>query len=285
MDQISAETAHLMALRAGEGLNVPQDWQASFDLLRRSAELGFPLAQSSLAALAGEWALAKDIADGALNLPVDWNRLRDSIELTNWLTSPRPRIVSASPRIAVVEEFASPQICDWLIARARPKLAPAKVYDLVTGGPTNEAVRTNSECHFPASEGDLMLQLLRRRIADVTETSIAGLEATAILHYVVGQEFMPHYDFLDETQPGPAKNVAENGQRVLTLLLSLNDDYEGGATSFPALSRAYRGRRGSALFFWNVDPDGIPDRRLLHAGVAPTRGEKWMLSQWVRGRL
>src|SRR6266436_685885 len=172
MDQISAETAHLMALRAGEGLNVPQDWQAAFDLLRRSAELGFPLAQSSLAALAGEWALAKDIADGALNLPVDWNRLRDSIELTNWLTSPRPRIVSASPRIAVVEEFASPQICDWLIARARPKLAPAKVYDLVTGGPTNESVRTNSECHFPASEGDLVLQLLRRRIADVTETSI-----------------------------------------------------------------------------------------------------------------
>jgi prolyl 4-hydroxylase len=283
MDQISAETAHLMALRAGEGLGVPQDWQAALDLLRRSAELGFPLAQSSLAALAGEWALANEIANGELNCPVDWSRLSDSIELINWLASPRPRIVSASPRIAVVEEFASPQICDWLIARARPKLAPAKVYDLVTGGPANEPVRTNSECHFPTSECDLVLQLLRRRIADVTETAIAGLEATAVLHYVVGQEFMPHYDFLDDTQPGPAKNIAESGQRVLTLLLSLNDDYEGGATIFPALGRSYRGRRGSALFFWNVEPDGTPDRRVLHAGVAPTRGEKWMLSQWVRG--
>jgi len=36
MDQISAETAHLMALRAGEGLGVPQDWQAALDLLRRN---------------------------------------------------------------------------------------------------------------------------------------------------------------------------------------------------------------------------------------------------------
>src|SRR6266850_8245069 len=141
MDQTSAETAHLMALRAGEGLGVPQDWQAALDLLLRSAELGFPLAQATLAALGGKWGLANDIGNGELNRPVDWNRLRDSVDLTNWLTSPRPRIVSASPRIAVVEEFASPQICDWLIARARPKLAPAKVYDLVTGGLSNESVR------------------------------------------------------------------------------------------------------------------------------------------------
>ena len=59
MDQTSAETAHLMALQAGEGLGVPQDWQAALDLLRRSAELGFPLAQSSLAALAGEWTIGQ----------------------------------------------------------------------------------------------------------------------------------------------------------------------------------------------------------------------------------
>jgi len=284
MDETGAETAHLMALRAGEGLGVPQDWNAALDLLRRSAELGFPLAQSSLATLAREWTLVQDIANGTVDPNiVDWYRLRTMVDLEAWLVPPPMRIQSASPRIAVVEDFAAPEICDWIIGRARPKLGPAKVYDQVTGGPANEAVRNNYECHFPSSESDLVFQLLRSRIATVTETSVGGFEATAVLHYVAGQEFLPHYDFLDETKPGPAKNIAEHGQRILTFLCSLNDDYDGGETQFSTLGRRYRGRKGNALFFWNVEPDGRPDRRLLHAGLSPTRGEKWMLSQWVRG--
>jgi hypothetical protein len=46
----------------------------------------------------------------------------------------------------------------------------------------------------------------------------------------------------------------------------------------------YRGRKGDAIFFWNVDPSGAPDKRTYHAGLAPTRGEKWLLSQWIRER-
>ena len=34
----------------------------------------------------------------------------------------------------------------------------------------------------------------------------------------------------------------------------------------------------------NVDAEGTPDPRTLHAGLPPTAGEKWVLSQWVRTR-
>ena len=64
----------------------------------------------------------------------------------------------------------------------------------------------------------------------------------------------------------------------------LNDDYEGGETEFPAIGLRYRGRRGDALLFANVDIVGNPDRRSIHAGLPPTRGEKWLLSQWIRNR-
>jgi hypothetical protein len=113
-------------------------------------------------------------------------------------------------------------------------------------------VRDNSECHFGADDGDLILQLLRNRIAAVTELFVPGLEATAVLHYTPGQRFLPHYDYLDEAHPGHAKEIAEGGQRVLTFLLSLNDDYEGGETQFPILGKRYRGKKGNALFFWNA---------------------------------
>ena len=36
--------------------------------------------------------------------------------------------------------------------------------------------------------------------------------------------------------------------------------------------------------FFNVDAAGQPDRRTLHAGLPPSAGEKWLLSQWFRDR-
>jgi len=273
-----------MAMRAAEGAGIPQGWQLALDQLQRAAELGLPLARAELAALAGDWALSREIAAGEAAGFSEWAGLRRAVDVGAWLAAPPPRVLSAAPRIAAVEGFASPEMCDWLIERARPKLAPAKVYDRDTGGPRSENVRTNRECHFPRDESDLVLLFLRARMARVTELPVQAMEAPAILHYTPGQEFLPHFDFLDTDSPGPAKDVAEHGQRVVTFLLCLNDEYEGGETEFPALGKRWKGRRGNALFFWNVEPDGTPDRRTAHAGLSPTRGEKWLLSQWVRGR-
>ena len=50
----------------------------------------------------------------------------------------------------------------------------------------------------------------------------------------------------------------------------------------PALGWRFKGRTGDALFFWNVDLSGAVEPKLLHAGLPPTRGEKWLFSQWVR---
>jgi hypothetical protein len=48
------------------------------------------------------------------------------------------------------------------------------------------------------------------------------------------------------------------------------------------LNWRYRGAKGDAILFRNVDSTGAPDRATLHEGLAPTRGEKWLLSQWIR---
>jgi hypothetical protein len=33
-----------------------------------------------------------------------------------------------------------------------------------------------------------------------------------------------------------------------------------------------------------VSAGGEPDTRTLHAGLTPTRGEKWLYSKWIRER-
>ena len=276
--------AHVMAMRAAEGAGVSQSWIAALDHLKQSAELGFRPAQAELAALAGEWNLSQQIEAGQEQPDAEWARLRRAVDVNTWLASPAKRIVSASPRIATVEGLAAPQLCRWLIARAKGKLTRATIFDPATGAPRSDQVRTNSHCHLLRDESDLLLLFLRARMAQITELPVASLEATMILHYAPGEQFLPHFDFLETNSPGSARDVAERGQRVLTFLLSLNDDYEGGETEFPALEKRWRGRAGNAIFFWNVAPDGTPDRRTAHAGLPPVTGEKWLLSQWMRAR-
>jgi prolyl 4-hydroxylase len=105
-----------------------------------------------------------------------------------------------------------------------------------------------------------------------------------VLHYAPGEQFAPHYDFIDDSTPAGRREVAATGQRAVTFLAYLNDGYEGGETAFPLLGGRYKRNKGDALFYSNVTPDGSPDRRTMHAGTPLKRGEKWLMSQWIRSR-
>ena len=104
-----------------------------------------------------------------------------------------------------------------------------------------------------------------------------------MLHYDVGEEITEHYDFIDPNIPNYAQEIAQQGERVVTFLVYLNDDYGGGETAFPRLGISHKGHRGEGMFFVNA-VDGNADTRTLHAGRTPAGGEKWIVSQFVRSR-
>jgi prolyl 4-hydroxylase len=214
----------------------------------------------------------------------DWNALRERVDVAPLLASPPARALPTGPRIFAVDGFASASLCDWLVELGRPRLKPATTYDPATGVQRYESGRTNSDCHLVLPYSDLVLAAIRARIANAIALPLKFFEASTILHYVPSQEFAKHYDFLDDTLPGYAQEIAQSGQRVLTFLLYLNDGFEGGETDFPLAGVRYKGAKGDAVFFWNVTPDGALDRRTLHAGLPTTSGEKYLLSQWVRDR-
>jgi prolyl 4-hydroxylase len=276
--------AHVHALRAAEGAGVPQSWESALDLLRLSADQGFAPAQAELAALAGQWDLSRAIESDLPFPGGEWAKLRATIRIADWLRAPAKQIVSASPRIAVVPDLAAPELCEWVMSRARGRLSPAQVFDPETGGPRRESVRNNSQCYLLRDESDLLLCFLRARMASIIGLPVPWMEVPMVLHYAPGEQFLPHVDFLDPGSPALAADVAQRGQRAVTFLLALNDDYEGGQTEFTDMGRRWKGSRGSGLFFWNVEPDGRPNPLTRHAGLPPASGEKWLLSQWVRAR-
>jgi hypothetical protein len=273
-----------LAIRAASGAGVPHDLGAALDHLQQAAEQGSRPAQAELAALVGNWRLARELAAGKplrAGMPA---QLRAAVDLAAWRRLPEGEMFSAAPRIAAVRGFLSSELCEWLIRLGKPHLRAAEVFDHASGEPSAYVGRSNSSAELLLARADVVLGFVRARIAALASVAVHDLEPSQVLHYAVGQEFRPHHDFLDVSVPALAREVAERGQRTLTVLVYLNEGYEGGHTEFAHLGRRFKGRKGDALVFWNVREDGAPDWSTLHAGTAPTRGEKWLLSQWIRMR-
>jgi hypothetical protein len=282
----SGEAAHLLAVLDASGQLGPANWPGALTHLQRSAELGFAVSRAELALLAGDEALSAALAAGETpSAAGTWERLARNVNLPAWMAAPPGRAAHRNPRIAVSEKFASPALCRWLIERGQPHLRRAQTDDPATGRPIYGDGRTNSSAELDLAQTDVVMHLLRHRMSAASGPPPQAMEGVAILHYEPGQQFYRHFDFLDPAAPGYAMQIAQYGQRVLTFLIYLNEGYEGGETEFPAIQWRFKGGLGDALFFWNIDAAGRPDRLTLHAGLAPTSGEKWLLSQWVRGRV
>jgi hypothetical protein len=137
---------------------------------------------------------------------------------------------------------------------------------------------------FNLLETDCVLALVQQRMCRSLDVPLRHLEPAAVLHYAVGQEIKPHFDFVDPNVPNHDEEIAQRGQRVVTFLIYLNDDYADGQTDFPRLQLSHKGRAGEGLYFVNALADGKADVRTLHAGRPPSSGEKWIVSQFVRNR-
>jgi prolyl 4-hydroxylase len=279
-----AEAAARLAVLAAVGLGRPQSWEAALDWLQTAAERGEASARAQLLLLTDDDGAAA-AADRPAPDPALWARARKAIDLKAWLTPPVARTISDSPRIRVFEGFTTPAVCAWFVRRAGERLVPARVYDADKGGRRPDGMRTGSGAGFSLIDTDLVLALMQARMAAAAPgLEVATFEPCNILRYDIGQRYEPHFDFLNPEAPALAETLAQQGQRQATFLTYLNADYTGGETAFPELDWRFGGKTGDALLFFNVHPDGHVDPRTLHAGLPPTSGEKWLLSQWIRDR-
>jgi prolyl 4-hydroxylase len=275
-----AEAAAQLAVMAAIGMHVPQSWPTAMAAIVFSAERGSLAAQGQLRVLAADRALSSAAPD-----PLIWRRLADSIDLQRWhLKSAAAVTLSGSPLARRVPDLAPPAVCTWLIGQSRDRLVRAPIYDALAKKETLSSTRTNTWAQFTIAHADLVSVLVQVRICANTGVAFRQLEPLAVLHYGTGEQSTEHFDFIDPLIPKYADEVARNGERIVTFLLYLNDDYDGGETELVTLGIKHKGQRGDGLFFVNALEDGRPDRRTLHAGRPPTQGEKWVVSQFIRNR-
>jgi hypothetical protein len=280
-DEGNGEASERCALIAALGSARPPNWDEALDLLAKAADQGSSSAQAQLLLLLDN----ECDPDIPANAHRDfWSSARAKVPLDERMRPGETQSLSDAPRIRFIRDFITPAEARWMVGMARERLAPATVFDQYTGGQTTDQARDNSFLVLSLKEMNVLTEVFRQRISAATKLPTPLFEPSQVLHYAVGQRFTPHHDFLDPANPAYRDSLDRFGQRIATFLIYLNDGYDGGETSFPRIDLKFRAKQGDALFFANVTPNGAPDLKTLHAGLPPTRGEKWLFSQWIRDR-
>jgi prolyl 4-hydroxylase len=187
-----------------------------------------------------------------------------------------------APRIVLLGGVLSEEECDALIRHANDRLAASYVVSK-SGEPVEFEYRSSRSACLALGETELHARI-EARLAALAGWPADSAEGLQVIRYGPGQQYREHYDWFDMEMPGRAKIMESGGQRLSTFILYLNDVEEGGATLFSSLAMQVRPKKGHALFFSNVDLEGMPDRMTLHAGLPVIRGEKYIASKWLRER-
>lgn len=213
-----------------------------------------------------------------------------------WVRWPRPRgccVVSRGhtmrverlrpePRMALVHDFLTPAECTHIVELARDRLHPSRVVNYNPKAAVGEVTsgRTSHSCKVSARE-DVVVMRAVQRAAYLAGVAPQHSEAVQVVHYEVGQQYKPHYDWFSK-EARSADRVDGRGNRLLSLFVYLALPEAGGRTGFPQLRQSFQPGAGGALAWYNLDRHGVTDERTLHAGEPVTRGEKWGMNIWLR---
>jgi prolyl 4-hydroxylase len=186
----------------------------------------------------------------------------------------------------ILPGFLSPEECDYLIRLSHEK------------GFTSSTVRNyDQDSQYRISETCWIKPYHNNRVADLYDKveKLCGYEKhwfedLQVVHYTPGGYFRKHFDQCDTTEEYCKEQVQRfKGYRLYTILMALNDNFEGGGTLFHHDNQLVRLKRGDALIFQNVyfDPQDptkcIIEPRSMHEGIKLETGDRYIATVWVRG--
>jgi prolyl 4-hydroxylase len=189
----------------------------------------------------------------------------------------------SSPRVVLFGNVLSDAECDELIELSRSKMERAHVVDSEKGGTRIDEARTADGAGFQVGEHPLFVTV-EKRLSELVGWPVENGEGLQVLHYLVGGEYKPHFDYFDPNKNGEATQLERGGQRIATIVMYLNDVEAGGGTIFPSVGLETMPQKGSAVYFAYAGLDGSLDARSLHGGAPIIRGEKWIATKWLRQR-
>ncbi|AVL94024.1 putative prolyl 4-hydroxylase [Megavirus vitis] len=176
----------------------------------------------------------------------------------------------------VIKNFIEPSKCQEIMKNCRNKLFDSEV---ISG--KNSKIRNSQQCWIP--KNDPMVLNMFENISKQFGIPFENAEDLQVVRYLPGQYYNEHHDACCDDTDKCREFISRGGQRKLTVLIYLNNEFEGGCTYFKNLELRAKPSTGDALVFYPLAKNVNKCHPLsLHAGMPVTSGEKWIANIWFR---
>lgn len=164
--------------------------------------------------------------------------------------------------------YADKQKAKWLMVRDDKKSTPGKTVEKRDPGRVTQQVEMDKHQNF-------LNDCIRRALLEVAARKFGAADSFEIpylLRYKLGGKYGEHAD--SETYDPDKRLFYRISDRDISVLIYLNDDYDGGELTFNRLNYRYHPSAGDLVIF----PSG---NLYMHQAQPVTRGTKYALVSWA----
>lgn len=183
------------------------------------------------------------------------------------------------------EGYIKPIIMDNLLTREKcqeiMEYCEDKLFESEVVGGKHKDIRNSQQYWIPKTHP--LIKPLFEQLSSTFNIPYDHAEDLQVVRYRPGQYYNEHHDSCCDNNDKCYEFVKRGGQRMLTVLIYLNNDFEEGATYFPNLQLQLKASPGSAIVFHPLAINSNKCHPLaLHAGLPVKSGEKWVANIWFR---
>ncbi|KAK0620907.1 2OG-Fe(II) oxygenase family oxidoreductase [Immersiella caudata] len=204
-------------------------------------------------------------------------------------------LLSFDPLIIYINNFLKDDEVNYILEASEADFDQSWVYDPVTlKSYIDRNYRTSTSATIPIHDAvaDCVSQRMKSFLGNVQHIHTESIQ---VVKYEVGERFRLHMDWFDK----PRNKSTEESRpdrpynRLGSIFAYLRDDCTGGETYFPevrgvssdadgskftrtdtGMGLLVKPKRGSAVFWNNLFPNGSGDPRVVHAGLPVSAGTK-----------
>ncbi|MBL4674517.1 MAG: 2OG-Fe(II) oxygenase [Arenicella sp.] len=175
-----------------------------------------------------------------------------------------------------LQEFLTESECKNIIAAIKSKLRPSEL----SSHENDKSYRTSQTCDLEYLD-DGFSNSLDVRVCKLLGVDPSYAEPIQGQYYEIGQEFKEHTDYFEAHEiEVHGRNM---GQRTYTCMIYLNDLEEGGETHFTRVGAQFKPKRGMAVIWNSLNPDGSINIDSMHQALPVLKGYKAVITKWFRG--
>ena len=201
--------------------------------------------------------------------------------LDNIMLSNAVKVDTDKAHIYTIDNYLDTDTCDKLIALIRENNTPSTITTAATE--LDKKYRTSKSAFF-YKDKDNVVRDVNNQISRYMGIEPERGESIQGQYYEVGDEFKYHTDFFEYTTPCWKAHGKDLGQRTWTVMIYLNTVEEGGTTHFKNIDKHFYPKKGMAIAWNNLYPDGKCNPDTLHCGSPIIKGEKFIITKWFRDR-